>query len=228
LPFQSIEPQRLYEQVADQIGSLVTSGEYKPGDRLPPERDLARRLGVSRPILREAMVALEIAGLVEVRMGAGTFVKKTRAAPVRLSAGPGPLELLTARRLIEGEVASFAAGLASEIDTSALRQLNAALRREIDAGRTGVEADRAFHIRLARTTRNGLLVDIVEHLWEGMIGPMLNRFHEITNQLGKHRTNIEDHEAIVAALARNDAEAARAAMIAHINHVETILLDDLT
>ena len=74
MPFQAVATQRLYEQVAGQVTDLVARGEFKPGDRLPPERDLAKLLGVSRPTVREAMIALEIAGLVEVRVGAGTFV----------------------------------------------------------------------------------------------------------------------------------------------------------
>src|ERR1700742_4999805 len=74
MPFQAVATQRLYEQVAGQVTELVARGEFKPGDRLPPERDLAKMLAVSRPTVREAMIALEIAGLVEVRVGAGTFV----------------------------------------------------------------------------------------------------------------------------------------------------------
>ena len=75
LPFQAIETRRLYERVADQLGELIRGGAFATGERLPPERDLARRLGVSRPVVREAMVALEIAGLVEVRTGSGTYVR---------------------------------------------------------------------------------------------------------------------------------------------------------
>ena len=89
MPFQAVATQRLYEQVAGQVTDLVARGEFKPGDRLPPERDLAKILGVSRPTVREAMIALEIAGLVEVRVGAGTFVtekaktERRRTPPVR-------------------------------------------------------------------------------------------------------------------------------------------------
>src|ERR1043165_909987 len=113
MPFQAVATQRLYEQVAGQVTELVTRGEFKPGDRLPPERDLAKLLGVSRPTVREAMIALEIAGLVEVRVGAGAFVTqkaKNGAANGetngRLFEGVGssPLELIAARRAIEPEV----------------------------------------------------------------------------------------------------------------------------
>ena len=79
MPIEPIDSQRLYERVADQIGALIHSGEFLPGQRLPAERDLARILGVSRPVVREAMIALEIAGLVEVRTGAGAFVRDQSA-----------------------------------------------------------------------------------------------------------------------------------------------------
>ena len=89
MPFQAVATQRLYEQVAGQVTDLVARGEFKPGDRLPPERDLAKLLGVSRPTVREAMIALEMAGLVEVRVGAGTFVTdKAKGNGAQSSATP--------------------------------------------------------------------------------------------------------------------------------------------
>src|SRR6266567_972630 len=128
MPFQAVATQRLYEQVAGQVTELVARGEFKPGDRLPPERDLAKVLGVSRPTVREAMIALEIAGLVEVRVGAGTFVtdkaSANGAANGRLFEGVGssPLELIAARRTIEPEVAALAAQLATETELTAIAE----------------------------------------------------------------------------------------------------------
>jgi DNA-binding FadR family transcriptional regulator len=227
LPFQAVAAQRLYEQVAKQISALIASGEFAVGDRLPPERDLARQLAVSRPVLREAMVALELAGWVEVRTGAGTYVKRAgRTPPSFPDAGPGPFELLEARRMLEGEAAALAAEKATPDDVDALAALNENIRRETQAGRTGVESDQAFHRRLAETTGNAVLADLVTHLWAGMNGPILARFHELTNQPGKHRTNITDHEAIIAAIAAGDPHAARAAMAMHIRHVEAVFLEE--
>lgn len=227
MPFQAVAAQRLYEQVAEQIGGLIAAGEFRQGDRLPPERDLARQLRVSRPVVREAMIALELAGLVEVRTGAGTYVKSAAPSLLRLSnSGPGPFELLAARRLVEGEVAALAAATATEIDVAALKSLNEEIARETASGRSGLEPDRAFHRRLAESTRNAVLADIVAQLWEGMTGPILTRFHELTNRPGKHRTNIADHEAIIAAVARRDAAAARQAMAVHIGHVEAVFIAD--
>src|SRR4249920_568367 len=100
MPFQSIEPRRLYRQIADQIRTLVRSGEFPPGSRLPPERDLAKQLGVSRPSVREALIALEVEGLVEVRIGSGIYVLAPSLSPNANGHGDspaGPFELLRAR-----------------------------------------------------------------------------------------------------------------------------------
>jgi DNA-binding FadR family transcriptional regulator len=228
VPFQAIATQRLYEQVAEQVSRLIASGEFHAGDRLPPERDLARQLAVSRPVLREALVALELAGWVEVRSGAGAYVKASGRTPLKfVDGGPGAFELLAARRTIEGEVAALAAAAATQEDVTELRALNDDIRRETEAGRTGVEADGAFHRRLADVIGNAVLADIVAHLWAGMNGPILARFHELTNRPGKHRTNIADHEAIIAAIGGHDADGARRAMAAHIGHVEAVFAEDL-
>jgi DNA-binding FadR family transcriptional regulator len=228
VPFQAVATQRLYEQVAEQVSRLIAAGEFSAGDRLPPERDLARQLAVSRPVLREAMVALELAGWVEVRSGAGTYVRAIGRTPLNfVNAGPGAFELLAARRTIEGEVAALAAATAREADVAELSALNEEIRRETAAGRTGVDVDGAFHRRLAEVTGNAVLVDIVSYLWAGMNGPILARFHDLTNRPGKHRTNIADHEAIIAAVGRHDAEGARQAMAIHIGHVEAVFAEDL-
>src|SRR5512133_3023990 len=110
MPLQTVEPQRLYRQIAEQVRSLIGRGEFQPGSRLPAERDLAKQLGVSRPSVREALIALEVEGWVEVRTGSGVYVlaRRDRAngkAPTEVPASEwGPLELLRARRVIEGEI----------------------------------------------------------------------------------------------------------------------------
>src|SRR5262245_50736375 len=153
MPFQAVATQRLYEQVAGQVTDLVARGEFKPGDRLPPERDLAKLLGVSRPTVREAMIALEIAGLVEVRVGAGAFVtdkaKTNGVANTRLFEGVGssPLELIAARRAIEPEVAALAAqmGTADEIAAIAETVDMIAAAKDTPEHRS---ADHKFHVRI--------------------------------------------------------------------------------
>src|SRR5215813_6700324 len=102
MPIQAVDNRRLYRQIADQIAALIEGGEYAAGARLPPERDLARQLGVSRPSVREALIALEVEGYVEVRVGSGVYVlgKQPKAARAALPADSGPFELIKARSLI--------------------------------------------------------------------------------------------------------------------------------
>src|SRR5690349_3269825 len=103
MPLQAVENRRLYRQIADQIAALIERGEYRPGQRLPPERDLAKQLGVSRPSVREALIALEVEGYVEVRIGSGVYVvdRTDKDAVAPLPADSGPFELIKARWLIE-------------------------------------------------------------------------------------------------------------------------------
>ncbi len=109
MPIHSIEPRRLYRQIADQIRTLIRSGEFTAGQRLPPERDLARQLGVSRPSVREALIALEVEGLVDVRIGSGIYVLRSghqRRRGRRYKRRPARSSLLRARWMIEGECAA--------------------------------------------------------------------------------------------------------------------------
>jgi len=122
VPLQAVEPKRLYRQIADQLAQLIASGEFPAGTRLPAERELATTLGVSRTSVREAIISLEMSGLVEVRVGTGIFVLAAREAAPRagVDAGPGPFELLSARKLVEGEIAALAARNAKPADVEAL------------------------------------------------------------------------------------------------------------
>ena len=152
MPIHAVEPQRLYRRIAEQIVQLIRRGEYGPGDRLPPERELSKKLGVSRPVVREAMIALEIAGLVEVRGGAGAFVKNTRLGADRALAalpdqGPSPFDLIAARKMLEGEIAFMAATAIQPDDLKRLEQSIEEMRADIDAGRDSRPSDRVFHVR---------------------------------------------------------------------------------
>src|SRR5471032_1431361 len=113
MPIQTVEPRRLYRQIADQILALIAHGEFTPGERLPPERDLAQQLGVSRPSLREALIALEIAGSVEIRQGSGVYVCRAleRSSNATAALGESPSELMQARAVLEGSVIVLAAAL---------------------------------------------------------------------------------------------------------------------
>ncbi|MDX9860954.1 MAG: FadR/GntR family transcriptional regulator [Rhodospirillales bacterium] len=235
MPFQVIEPQRMYQQIANQVAGLIQQGQFKPGERLPPERDLAKEFGVSRNVVREAMVALELVGLIEVRIGAGTFVQSNpgRALPFVLlrqdDVGPGPFELLAVRRVVEGEIAFIAAKAATDEQLLNIRDALIRMERDPMPYRISRNWDRIFHGRIAAATNNTVLVSIVDGMWKAMLDPMFETFSQHTRLPEYHRMTIGDHRAILSALDRRDPAGARRAMDDHLMHVEGVLsqADDL-
>src|ERR1700686_5084841 len=142
MPIQSIEPRRLYRQIADQIRTLIRSREFPPGARLPPERDLARQLGVSRPSVREALIALEVEGLVEVRIGSGIYVLGAgNGHDGEVQAASGPFELLRARWIIEGECAALAAKSAKKSQIEAIEEALDLMQKEMTGEKQPLNAD---------------------------------------------------------------------------------------
>lgn len=215
--------QRLYRQVAGRLARIIAAEGLAVGRRLPSERELAERLGVARSTLREALIALEIEGRVDIRTGSGIYVAD--APRGRLSdLGAGPLELLDARELIEGEVAARAA---VSIDSAALVAVEASIEAMVAArGRdTHRDADRAFHVALARATRIEPLVRIVDDLWSQMFSPLFDRMGALTGLFGDpDDTAITHHRAILDALVARDADLSRRRMQAHLIDVRRILL----
>jgi DNA-binding FadR family transcriptional regulator len=228
VPIQTVASQRLYQQVAGQLGELIRQGEFRQGDRLPPERDLARQLGVSRPTVREAMIALEIAGLVEVRTGSGAYVRKaplTGASPFAPpDIGPSPFELVAARRLIEPEVAFAAAGCVHGDVLAGIAETLDMMRAGIAAGEGVQAADRLFHTRIAAATGNTVLASVVEQLWDSTFEPIFEGLSRRTGLPENQRAALAGHIRIFNALERNDAAGARDAMCSHLTEVETILM----
>jgi DNA-binding FadR family transcriptional regulator len=221
MPFQSIEPRRLYRQIADQIRALIRSGEFAAGARLPPERDLAKQLGVSRPSVREALIALEVEGLVEVRIGSGIYVLAPNgraAAPAADAEAPaGPFELLRARYVIEAECAALAAKSARRQHVEAMEAALADMEREHAEGRQPLAGDRLFHLRIAEATGNGALVHIVKTLWEERTGPLYKQLEHHYDSPGLWETAMGEHRAVLKAIAARDPAAAKAAMQRHLN-----------
>ena len=219
MPIQTVEPRRLYRQIADQIRALIAGGEFTPGDRLPPERDLAKQLGVSRPSLREALIALEMETLLDVRVGSGIYVTQPNE-PRRaseLAEASGPFEVMRARRLIEGECAALAAKVATPAQVRAVREAHAAIVEESKRDHNPLLADRLFHVRIAEASGNSAFVFIVETLWDQRMGPLyrtLERKHEHPLMAAD---TIREHKAIVAAIARHDSRGARSAMQTHMD-----------
>jgi GntR family transcriptional repressor for pyruvate dehydrogenase complex len=221
MPFHSIEPRRLYRQIADQIRALIKSGEFHAGARLPPERDLAKQLGVSRPSVREALIALEVEGLVEVRIGSGIYVQaptEHRAASGAGEAAAGPFELLRARYVIEAECAALAAKSARKGQVQAIGEALDQMEREIETSDDQpLGGDRDFHMRIAEATGNGALVAVVKMLWDERTGPLYKQLEHHYDSPSLWGNAMAEHRAIYKAIAAKDATAARAAMQRHLN-----------
>ena len=219
MPLQAVEPRRLYVQIANQIRGLIASGEVARGARLPAERDLAKQLKVSRPSLREAIIALELEGLLDVRVGSGIYVRDPgmpQAAPP-IDGASGPFEVIHARRLIEGECAALAARHATSEQVRAIREAHI---RMVEATRTDpnpLEADRAFHVRLAEASGNGALVLVVQTLWDQRVGPLYRALEKKIEHPAMVGETLREHQAIVAAIARRDPAGARAAARRHMD-----------
>ncbi len=225
MPIATVETRRLYRQIAAQLSALIASGEWAVGQRLPSERELAAQLSVSRPSLREALIALELEGLVEVRVGAGIWVTAASgrgpASPVQQEEGEGPFELLRARWLIEGEVAALAAREATAADLTSIRAALTEMERLQQKNRDFSSFDREFHLRIAASTRNGVLSAVVEDLWDRGRGAMwrLMEKHFQTPEL--RAASVNDHRIILEALAAHDPREARNAMRAHLKRVDS-------
>jgi DNA-binding FadR family transcriptional regulator len=219
MPFQSIEPRRLYRQIADQIRGLIKSGEFPAGARLPPERDLARQLGVSRPSVREALIALEVEGMVEVRIGSGIYVLAgSGTVPgAGLTAEAGPFELLRARYVVESECAALAAKSARKAHVAAIEEALAEMERELVEAKQPLPGDRLFHIRIAEATGNGALVAVVKMLWEERTGPLYKQLEHHYDSPPLWRAAMAEHRAVMKAIAGHDPAAARTAMQRHLN-----------
>jgi len=212
---------RLYRVVAERIDALIRSENLAAGTRLPPERELATRLGVSRASLREALIALELGGRVEVRGGSGIYIAASEVVQPEIKVaeiGPGPFEVLAARRLIEPEVCAMAARVATDGAIDAILRAVEEMERNHDIYASNETADREFHLSIARASGNSALVGTIDYLWEQR-GRLWHRLkeHFQTEQLRKE--TLLDHRRIFAAIAGHDPAAAKSAMRAHLERV---------
>lgn len=215
---------KLYRRLADSIAAEIEAGKYNVGERLPTERELAEQFGVSRPSLREALIALEMLGMIEARHGLGIYVTRAQL-PLTAAAYDfeiGAFELIEARRLFEGEAAALAA---ATIDDEALAELERLLGLMSDEDELKAEdADREFHMVIARATGNGAIVATIENLWE-----LRNRSPLARNILTRARggglePRIVEHRRVVDALKAHDPAEARQAMRDHLERVIEHLL----
>jgi len=232
IPVRAVRPQRLYEQIAEQIRGIIAGQDLKPGDRLPPERELAQRLEVSRPSVREAMIALETAGIIEVRTGDGTYVRRlvpegqpTLPWATQSEAVPGTFEQFQARKLVEPELTALAAEAATPEEIDALHDAVERAAALFARGEDAEVDDYLFHTLLAECSRNSVLAGLVRHLWDLRQHPMWKTARSRIVKPVHRQQVVKDRRAIVAALRRRDAEGARAAMRAYLANAEKRFFD---
>jgi len=212
-------PQRLYRQVAGKMLESLDSGEYPPGTRLPSERELSEHYGVSRPTIREAIIALEINGRVEVKTGSGVYVL-ARISAKEIEQNISAFELTETRVLIEGEAAALAASMITEEQIAALGDALEAMKAENAEGNlTSSAADRRFHSIIASATHNRALISTIAHLWD--MQENLSDIHIAHKSVCKTdaRRRMAEHKAIYDALSNRDPQMARVAMRNHFSRL---------
>lgn len=211
------EPRRLYRKIADQLRKLIEAGEFALGARLPPERDLALQLGVSRPSVREAMIALEVEGLVEVRLGSGIYVRSPNpVAAERSVTAEAPFEVIRARGLIEGELAAQAARSMNNGQVAGLRLAVRAMKEDARRGLVPIRGDRLFHLRVAEASDNAVLLRLVRELFDERDNPLFARLGSHFEGGPSWTLAIAEHEAVVEAIAARAPDQARTAMQRHL------------
>ncbi|MFC1518587.1 FadR/GntR family transcriptional regulator [Pseudomonadota bacterium] len=218
MELQAIKTDRLYVKVAAQLSKLVSDGVILPGDRLPSERELAEKLNVSRPTIREAMIALELSGIVEIRTGSGIFVNQKKAFITSEDQGVGPFEILQIRGIIESEACAIAVQHITDDEIKQLRDTIVEMEEEEKRPDSSEKADWKFHKIIANATQNSAITSIVNWLWELRGKSDLSAaFAQRLRAEGVH-PSIQDHNDIVDALEKRDAEQAKQAMLRHIEN----------
>lgn len=211
------ETKRVYQQIADQIRDLIESSSLSAGSRLPAERDLSQQLGISRPSLREALIALEIEGIVEIRSGSGIYVLAPEGVgTLDRPLGESPVELMRARTIIECGLIMQGTARISDRCLFDLQTSIDAMARDIEANLKPLESDRQFHIKLASVAGNTILTDLVIKLFDERHSPIAERMQGRTESPQTWRMAVEEHRSILRALRARDPFAAQAAMHAHL------------
>lgn len=232
--FQAVAVTRLYRMIADQIAGRIRAGDFPRGRRLPSERDLAEQLQVSRASIREALIALEIEGYVEVRVGTGVFVADKEGLGMMPAAGPnatpaqnaediGPFDLLEARLLIEPECAGMAAQHATAAQLAAIREAHEGMSLTDSPGRH----DREFHGAIAAACGNAALAAAVGHLWNlTQSSSVYRRMQDYFVDAKVWAVAHTEHQRILTAIVARDPIRARHAMHAHLLGILARLRED--
>jgi len=228
--FHAVHKGRRYEPVAEQIQRLIASGALGPGDRLPPERELAAKFGVGRSSLRDAIRTLEVMGIVESRHGRGTVVRdlSTDALVVPLASVLSHkrelvAELLDVRRMIEPALAARAAANATEDELSRLEDILRRQAEKVRRGEPSIEEDSEFHYAIALAARNSVVLRVLDVLMD-----LLRESRARSLQVkGRPEQSCAGHRRILRAIKRRDGLAAEAAVRKHLKEIEEIVTRQL-
>jgi GntR family transcriptional regulator, transcriptional repressor for pyruvate dehydrogenase complex len=227
---EAIHKTKVYEKIAVQIQRLICDGSLKPGEKLPPERELAGMFHVSRGSLRDAVRALEVTGFVEARHGEGTVVRTPSAeslinplTTVLLHRREFVSELLEFRAMIEPVLARRAAKQASPEDLAELDDIVRRQQEKVDRGELAIEEDTQFHNTLAHAAKNRVVLNVLDVFMD-----LLRESRERSLQVeGRLQKSVEGHRQILQAIQRHDPSAAEAAMRRHIETIEGVVLNKM-
>src|SRR5438309_8177201 len=228
--FETVRKVRRYEQVADQIRRLISNGTLKTGDLLPPERELAVRLGVGRSSVRDAVRTLEVMGILEPRQGHGTLVRDLSAdalvvplASVLTRKRELVSELLDVRRMIEPGLAARAARNATPEEIGHLEDILRRHEEKLRRGQSTMDEDSDFHYAIARAARNSVLLKVVDVLMDLLVESRVRSLQVP----GRPERSYKGHRLILRAIKRRDAKAAEAAVRKHLGEIEEIVMRQL-
>lgn len=227
MTFKPIKPQKISAQIAEQIRKSIMSGEFIPGDRLPPERELAEMFGVSRPSVREALNILGASGLVEVLQGGGTTVKSlmeqgsgnTLSDMIRVEQERA-LDVIEVRKCMESWTAYYAAQRALPEDLRRMEKIIDGMRQNLETLQPSEDLDANFHIVVARATHNVVWLHLMQNIFDAMkefqrgVWRAVYLTEEDQKQLFKH------HQSVYQAINNRDAEGARTLMLEHLGFAE--------
>jgi len=223
---------RLYQEIGQGLIDRILNGEFVVGDRLPPEREIAEQCQVSRAVVREALIMLELQNLVEVRKGSGVYLinqpSESTASKNKTNehSDVGPFEMLQARQLLESHVAEFAAMQVTKNDISRLRKALELEYQHLENKDSNYDGDEMFHMAIAEATQNSVLVDMVKELWvRRQNSSMWLQLHSRIANQDYRKKWLKDHEKILSALQRRSPTAARDAMWQHLENVKNTLLE---
>lgn len=225
--FQPIKPKKVSAQIAEQIRASILAGEFAPGDKLPPERELAEMFGVSRPSVREALNALASSGLVMSYQGGGTVVKslvETSAANplselIRVQQDRA-LDVIEVRKCMESWTAWYAAQRALPDDIRRMDEIIAGMKQNLELKQPSEDLDANLHIIIARATHNVVWLHLMQSLFDAMKEFQQSVWRAVYLTHEDHQLLFEHHSSVVRAIKAKDPQAARDAMVHHLSFAE--------